>query len=129
MAFQHLAISICHPNSTLLDTTNDIVLKDYYPNNYPRILGHLSDTDICPTTEISFSDKNPKTDICPKVGLNYIQIMLETMVYNVWVTGCSSVRCINVCLLVYHVIRRNTRQDGSPGFVPVKEVWRECGEP
>ena len=70
------------------------------------------------------SDKNPKTDICPKVGLNYIQTMLETMVYNVWVTGCSSVRCINVCLLVYHVIRRNTRQDGSPGFVPVKEVER-----
>ena len=33
--------------------------------------GHLSDTDICPTTEIRFSDKNPKTDICPKVGQNY----------------------------------------------------------
>ena len=31
------------------------------------ILGHLSDTDICPTTEISFSDKRPK------VGHNYIQ--------------------------------------------------------
>ena len=91
---------------------------------FDRILGHLSDTDICPTTEISFSDKRrcwkrirKRTFVRKSVSIIF-KTMLETMVYNVWVTGCSTVRCINVCLLVYHVIRRNTRQDGSPGFCP-----------
>ena len=70
------------------------------------ILGHLSDTDICPTTEISFLDKRPcrtfvrkRTFVLKSVTIIFT-IMLETMVYNVWVTGCSTVRCINVCLLV-----------------------------
>ena len=99
------------------------------PSKY-RILGHLSDTDICPTTEISFSDKRPcrtrirKRTFVRKSGSIIFKTMLETMVYNVWVTDCSTVRCINVCLLVYHAIRRNTRQDGSPGFVLVEEVER-----
>ena len=53
------------------------------------ILGHLSDTDICPTTEISFLDKRPcrtrirkRTFVRKSVSIIF-KIMLETMVYNV----------------------------------------------
>ena len=79
-------------------------VKVFY--NQSKILGHLSDTDLCPTTEISFSDKRPcrtrirKRTFVRKSVTIIFKIMLETMVYNVWVTGCSTVRCINVCLLV-----------------------------
>ena len=99
---------------------------DEHNSRIVGILGHLSDTDICPTTKISFSDKrrvgqeseNGHLSESPSQISIIFKTMLETMVYNAWVTGCSTVRCINVCLLVYHVIRRNTRQDGSPGFFP-----------
>ena len=65
------------------------------------ILGHLSDTDICPTTEISFSDKRPcrtrirKRTFVRKSVTIIFKIMLETMVCNVWVTGCSTVRSVS----------------------------------
>ena len=59
------------------------------------ILGHLFDTDICPTTEISYSDKRPcrkrirkRTFVLKSVTIIF-KIMLETMVYNVWVTGAA----------------------------------------
>ena len=85
---------------TLLLTLTNIIIF------LTKILGHLSDTDICPTTEISFSDKRPcrkrirKRIFVRKFVSIIFKTMLETMVYNVWVTGCSTVWCINVCLLV-----------------------------
>ena len=94
------------------------------------ILGHLSDTDICPTTEISFSDKRPcrtrirkRTFVRKSVSIIF-KTMLETMVYNVWVTGCSTVRCINVCLLIITWSDVIHAKMGALAFVPVEEVER-----
>ena len=54
---------------------NDMNLfhKIVYKNHSNQILGHLSDTDICPTTEISFSDKRPcRTRIRKRTLVVYI---------------------------------------------------------
>ena len=79
-------------------TLHDVHLVAQHVNQYNcEILRHLPDTDICPTTEISFSDKRQcqtrilrKRIFVRKSVTIIFKIMLETMVYNVWVTGCST---------------------------------------